>query len=166
MRPEKQTQVIVPSILDRLIDDDPNSGLEAPTPLHLQLAKIKENIRRDLENLLNTRLKISRDLDPYPELDQSIINYGLPDFSHLPIDSENECTSLANRITGIISRFEPRLRNIDVNIRPMGEGINRTLYVEILATLIITPSPISVFFDSRLHHIDRKLTLREAKHGR
>ncbi len=162
----RQTQAIVPSLLDRLIDDDPTSLDETNEPTSQQINKLKNNIRRDLENLLNTRLRIDRDLKKFPELNKSLLNYGLPDFSHIPIESDSEHNLLANKIYTLIYWFEPRLINVNVEVEAMGDGFNRNLHVEISATLLVEPNPIPVLFDSQMQHIDRKLSIRELKHGR
>src|SRR4029077_20362835 len=43
------------SVLDRLLDDEPKSKVEDPMTHSKSLAQLKIAIRRDLENLLNTR---------------------------------------------------------------------------------------------------------------
>src|SRR2546426_2327746 len=51
------------SVLDRLLDDEPKSKVEGPLTHSKSLAQLKVAIRRDLENLLNTRCTI----EPLPE---------------------------------------------------------------------------------------------------
>ena len=156
---------VIPSLLDRLIDADPDSDSDPIIPSGKQLSEIKDNVRRDLENLLNTRLRKPVNLQRYPELVSSVVNYGLPDFSHIAIESENEQVDFANTIAVIIERYEPRFSQVQVNIRPIGDGLQRALHVKISAILLVEPDPIPVIFDSRLKYIDKRLTLRELKHG-
>ena len=48
------------------------------------------SLRRDLEWLLNTR-RIAIDLaDEYPELDRSVYNFGLPDFTAMSFSSPKD----------------------------------------------------------------------------
>ena len=42
-------------LLDRLLDDEPKIKSEAPMTRNASLARLKTAVRRDLENLLNTR---------------------------------------------------------------------------------------------------------------
>ena len=48
-------QPLVPSVLDRLLDDNPGAKSEPPQSRHQVLRDLKQSVRRDLENLLNTR---------------------------------------------------------------------------------------------------------------
>ena len=47
-------QLLTPSVLDRLIDEEPTSTRELPKSRGQVLRDLKQHIRRDLENLLNT----------------------------------------------------------------------------------------------------------------
>ncbi|MBN8602669.1 MAG: GPW/gp25 family protein, partial [Planctomycetes bacterium] len=80
----RRDQLLLPSILDRLIDEDPGSQVETPRTRNQLLRDLKNSVRRDLENLLNTR----RSMFPIPDerewLRQSVIGYGIPDFGMIP----------------------------------------------------------------------------------
>ena len=43
------------SVLDRLIDDDPRTSIEAPLTRAQSVRTLRDVVRRDLEWLLNTR---------------------------------------------------------------------------------------------------------------
>jgi len=53
----KAEQPLVPSVLDRLLDDDPGVSREPARNRHQVLRELKQAVRRDLENLLNTRVR-------------------------------------------------------------------------------------------------------------
>ena len=151
--------------MDRLIDDDPQQRLETQKPFGAILKEIKINIRRDLENLLNTRLYRQHALDNYSELDKSIVNYGLPDFSRVQFDSEDDREQFRWLVQSIITKYEPRFQRVDVEISPTGEGYERTLYLKISAVLMVEPDPVPLIFDSRVRTVDRAVRLRELQHG-
>ena len=46
---------LIVSVLDRLLDDEPGNPREQPRSSGMDLRALKQNVRRDLENLLNTR---------------------------------------------------------------------------------------------------------------
>src|SRR6516164_6670828 len=74
-------QLLVPSVLDRLLDDDPTVSREAMRSRSQILREMKLSVHRDLENLLNTRrrcLPVPADLK---ELGKSLVSYGIPDVS-------------------------------------------------------------------------------------
>ena len=50
-------QLLLPSVLDRLIDQDPQVRQEAARGRSQLLKEMKLAVRRDLENLLNTRVR-------------------------------------------------------------------------------------------------------------
>ena len=51
----RDDQPLVPSVLDRLLDDEPQNTHETPKSRNQVLRDLKQSVRRDLENLLNTR---------------------------------------------------------------------------------------------------------------
>jgi len=158
-------QPVLPSLLDRLIDDDPKQTSEVVKPFGIVLKEIRANIRRDLENLLNTRIYRQQSIDNYSELEKSVINYGLPDFSRLQFGSEEHCQEFKWLIQTTITRYEPRFQRVQVDINSIGEDYERTLYLKISAVLMVEPDPVPLIFDSRVRTIDRAVSLRELNHG-
>lgn len=156
---------VLPSLLDRLIDDDPSRSLEAVKPMGVVMSDIKTSIRRDLENLLNTRIYRQFDIGSFNQLETSVVNYGIQDFSHIQFDSEEEREKFSWAIRRTIERYEPRFQRVDVSIEPFGEDFQRTLYLKISATLLVEPDPVPLVFDSRVRTADRSLKLREVYHG-
>lgn len=156
---------VLPSLLDRLLDDAPGQSFEAVKSAPALLQDIKANIRRDLEWLLNTRLYRSQDFGRHPELQRSLIAYGLPDFSTVQLGSDEHREKFRSAIQATIERFEPRLRRVQVEISPLGEAHERTLYLKINALLLVEPDPIPLLFDSRIRSLDRTVQLHELRHG-
>ena len=71
-----------PSLLDRLTDDEPGNQKESRDKRVLTLRRIREGVIRDLAWLLNTaNLECVEDLDGYPEVAKSVLNYGIPDLT-------------------------------------------------------------------------------------
>ncbi|MBI3898978.1 MAG: type VI secretion system baseplate subunit TssE [Gammaproteobacteria bacterium] len=161
----RSQQPILPSLLDRLIDEDPQEALEAPKSAAILLKEIKVQIRRDLENLLNTRLYRQQALGAYSELKQSVVNYGLPDFSRVQFGSATYREEFRLTIENTIRMYEPRFRRVHVEIAEVGEQYERTLYLKITALLMVEPDPVPVLFDSRIRALDRALKLQELRRG-
>src|SRR5262245_29545673 len=74
-------QLLLPSVLDRLLDDNPAAGRDPPRGRDQVLKEMKESVRRDLENLLNTRRRLLTWPPAMKELNRSLANYGVPDFT-------------------------------------------------------------------------------------
>ncbi len=98
-----------PALLDRLRDDDPQSAVEAPEQRVLSRARLREAVLRDLSWLFNaTRLATEVPLDDYPQVAQSVLNYGLPSLSGLTASSVDS-VSLEADVRRAILDHEPRI---------------------------------------------------------
>ena len=73
-------QPLQQSLLDRLIDDSPGQPDSGRLRRGFDLKALRQSVRRDLENLLNSRVQWHTWPDSYTELPQSLLNYGLPHF--------------------------------------------------------------------------------------
>jgi len=158
-------QPALPSLLDRLIDEDPDSHISASKSYGVLLSDIKNSIRRDLECLLNTRLYRKSVPEKFSELDVSLVNYGLPDFSVIQLGSDDGKEEFRVKVQNIIEKYEPRFKQVYVELEQTGEDYERTLYMKISAILMIDPDPIPLIFDSRVKTIDKAVRLREVNHG-
>lgn len=119
-------------------------------------AVLREAVRRDIEALFNTeRFESSPlvadhemeqideslpDLDDFPEVRRSVVNFGVPSFSGRSArDFDHDL--LAAEIQNILATFEPRLKKdattVEVTLNEKGTGLT----IEIDAVLIMTPSP-------------------------
>jgi type VI secretion system protein ImpF len=140
----------VASVLDRLMDDHPETTKELPKPRGQVLRELKQCVRRDLENLLNTRWRAQ----PWPkhldELDRSLVNYGIPDFTGMSFGSTGGQQRLVEMIEQTIRRFEPRFKQVKVELLPATDQPNRTLRFRIDAMLHAEPAPEPVIFDTQL----------------
>jgi type VI secretion system protein ImpF len=139
---------ITPSIIDRLIDNEPELSSEALASRSRSLQQFKEAVKRDLEWLLNTRQTryIPKALK---ELNHSIAVYGLKDFSGFNVKSPDDQQRLEKEIEAVIKVFEPRLEDVVVILEPILEN-ERALHFRIDARLRIEPAPEPVSFDTVL----------------
>ena len=143
-------QLLLPSVLDRLIDNDPQVRQETPGNRSQLLRELKHAVRRDLENLLNTRIRCV----PWPpeltELKQSLVSYGIPDLTGTPLASSKEREEFRRTILSVILLYEPRLKKLSVRLHDQAEAIDRTIRFHIEAMLQAEPAPEPVAFDSTL----------------
>lgn len=136
------------SVLDRLVDREPNSLVEAPLSRAQSVRLLKNAVRRDLEWLLNTRRNFQDPDESLKEVNRSLYVYGLPDFSTYTMASPADQTKLLRHLLAAIKLFEPRLAN--VRIVPEENptlGLQR-LRLRIEAMLLMDPSPEPVSFDT------------------
>jgi type VI secretion system protein ImpF len=140
---------LVSSVLDRLIDD-PNASGEPPRSSGQHLSQLKRSVTRDLENLLNTRRRWKEFPPESRDLEGSLINYGIPDFTGLNMSVPSERERTRAEIERVIRRFEPRLKNVVVTIEANADAFERTLRFRITGVLRTEPLPERVVFDSEL----------------
>lgn len=145
-----QHRRVMKSILDRLIDDDPGSADPATREPSQELRDLKQSVRRDLENLLNTRWSLLPPIDGIPELDQSLMNYGIVDCTAANLGVPAEREKYCQHIAAVIRRYEPRFKSVKVQLLRNRDPGDRTLLFRIDAVLYAEPAPEPVVFDSRL----------------
>lgn len=150
MAQRERASRITPSVLDRLLDDFPNDAKEdPPTRFAADFERFKSAVRRDLESLLNTRRESTDSLDAFPEAKRSILTYGLPDFTMLSSQSEQDRAGIREIVENAITLFEPRLLNVNVTISSIAES-RHNLSFRVDALLRIDPAPAPVTFDAVL----------------
>ena len=98
---------LYPSLLDRLIDDEPGRATEARENRSATLQRLRENVLRDLNWLFNAT-QSSVDFDGDTLLSGSVINYGMPPLAGRPA-SQYDLGELARVLREVILRFEPRI---------------------------------------------------------
>ncbi|HQX57282.1 MAG TPA: type VI secretion system baseplate subunit TssE [Pyrinomonadaceae bacterium] len=140
---------VTPSVLDRLIDLDPQESREAPKSRSAGLQDLKASVRRDLEWLLNTRCHLNDDDNQLDEAKRSIAFYGLPDIMGMNAKNNAEQTRLTKSLETAIRIFEPRFMNLKVTMDPV-EHADRHLRFRIEANLDIEPTPEPIVFDTML----------------
>src|SRR6185437_6393574 len=147
-RPDAE-QKLVPSVLDRMIDERPRETSEAPDAAPRSLAQARAAVKRDLEWLLNSRQIVAKLPKDLRQLDRSLLTYGLPDFTAAGLSSIGEQDLLRRTVEDAVRRFEPRLSRVTVAIETSREH-ERAIRFRIDAMLNVDPEPEPVTFDSIL----------------
>lgn len=140
---------MTPSVLDRLLDYDPQMSREAPRSQAQSIAELKRSVKRDLEWLLNTRHSGIEIPETLTEVNESMAVYGLPDLASLSVKNPSEQNRLAKAIENALRIFEPRFINVRVTLEPL-DNTDRQLRFRIEAHLDIEPVPEPVSFDTVL----------------
>ncbi len=131
---------LLPSILDRLLDDQPEARAEPRGYESAVLRTIKRGICRDVQNLLNARRPLNELPPGCQELTASLVNYGLPDLQSLEIREAHELESLCAMIADVLRTFESRLHHVRVTPAHHQEGrqpLDRRLRFTIEALLVV-----------------------------
>lgn len=137
------TQRLTPTLFDKLVGDLEISGLRegsatsdvsreamryyaVPRLDRFNEAALRATIRRDIAWLLNTtNLGAIEDLDAYPHVKTSVINYGVPDLAGKSLHRRT-ILHRAREIRDAIRTFEPRVEPDSLVVEPSGGGLDST----------------------------------------
>jgi type VI secretion system protein ImpF len=143
-------QTVTQSVLERLIDRDPQ-GLSEPPPTRPHSVRLlRASVRRDLEWLLKTRRNPEPAGEEFPDLVRSLYNYGLPDLNALNWESSRDRTRLARVVQEALMVFEPRLRGTQVIPLEPVPGSPHVMRFQIEGLLEMDPTPEHISFDTTL----------------
>ena len=137
------------SVLDRLIDQEPDRILEPPMTRAQSLRELRAALRRDLEWLFNTRCAIDEPPESLREVQRSVYSYGIHDTSNLYLRSPKDQEFLAKSLRTAITFFEPRLMSVKITIEPASDEVHG-IHFTIDGLLRMDPAPEPVFFDTVL----------------
>lgn len=140
----------MPSILDRLLDDNPQEQVESPGAMYFDLRRFKQAVARDLEALLNSRcIDLNDEIEQYPYARNSVVNFGIIDLSSLSLLNPDDRSLLRDKIRVTIERHEPRLDKVRVALDEPKE-LERVLRFRVDAVLKVHPNKPPVIFDAML----------------
>lgn len=153
-----------PSLLDRLTDTEPDKKVESRERRVLSPAQLRQSVQRDLAWLFNAiRLDAVQDLAQYPEVANSVLNYGFPDLAGRTVSSV-EVPSLERTLRKVIWDFEPRLLRESVKVTlskdPEQVGHN-ALRFDIEADLWSDPIPIRLYLRTEIDLEDGSVRVSE-----
>jgi len=118
-----------------------------------EIERVKSEVCRDLEWLLNTRIAPIDIPEGLDALQRSLVNFGLPDFSTLNFGDPKAKDRLAGVLKTAIREFEPRLvdESVEVEFNEIDQDKSRSMmHYRIRAKLRVEPIPQSVEFDTVL----------------
>lgn len=143
-----------PALLDRLTDDEPENRKEPLGQSVVSKGRLKRTVLRDLVWLLNTSAHHTSDqLDSYPEVRRSVINFGIPVLSGKNF-SGVDWRDLEQKIHDAILAFEPRILPDTLSVKafvpddPLGH--HNLLQFELRGELWSIPFPTELLLRSEL----------------
>jgi type VI secretion system protein ImpF len=139
---------ITVSVLDRLIDLEPENRMENPLSRAQSVRLLKSAVRRDLEWLLNSRRICDPPDEGLKELNRSTYTYGLPDLSTLTMAATGDRNKLVRQILATINMFEPRLANVRLVLVETPDAAKKDVHLRVEAMLRMDPVPEPISFDT------------------
>ncbi|HEY2588568.1 MAG TPA: type VI secretion system baseplate subunit TssE [Tepidisphaeraceae bacterium] len=154
-----------PSLLDRLLDDEPGAVQESRDRRVLSLPQLRTAVLRDLIWLLNTSCQSPADLDGLREVERSVLNYGVPSLAGRML-SGLKVLEIEQAITRAIERYEPRILARSLRVHVVAEqATNRPnqLVMEIEGDLWAQPLPESLYIRTAVDLETGHFTLEERR---
>jgi type VI secretion system protein ImpF len=103
-----QIEKVQPCLLDRLIDEHPETRTET-TGRGITLSRYRQGVLRDIEWLLNSKSRLEQEgFAEFPETEVSVLNFGMSD----PAGKSSDKTTISlieKNIATALLRFEPRI---------------------------------------------------------
>jgi type VI secretion system protein ImpF len=150
------------SLWDRLTNPQLIRGEDAGVSPAGEIERLREEVRRDLEWLLNSRSTPVEIPDGLGALQQSLIRYGLPDFTSLNLSDPKEGERFQDVLAEAIRAFEPRLDRVEVRFDPQHQDRSRaTLHYQVRAILRLEPAPQPVVFETVLELGSKTFLVRD-----
>lgn len=129
----------------------PNDTAESPERRFVSMRKLREYVCRDLGSLLNSMsLDSSVDLSRYPQVQQSVLNFGMPSLAGRSLTSIDPVQTAAG-IEEVIRRFEPRLTRVHVtpDLEREGAAVHQLCF-RIEAQLWGQPAPQNIVLRTQI----------------
>ncbi|ATE59939.1 type VI secretion system baseplate subunit TssE [Thauera sinica] len=162
--PRRPQAHLLPTLLDRLVDEEPAKQSEAPERYAVSQKRMREIVQRDLSWLLNaTSLEDELDRGRHPAAASSVVNYGVPPFAG-KFMTERNWSDIEKIIRGAIRDFEPRLIPESVQVVPLveagGDHHYNVLLFEIRGLIHMQPYPAEFMVQSALDLETSRLDFR------
>lgn len=143
-----------PALLDRLRDDDPASGVEPIEKRALSRTDLREAVLRDLVWLLNAVRPTEREgFAAWPEVEFSVLNYGMPSFAGEQASSL-DVSRLERAVHDTLVRFEPRIVAETLRVEAVQQDSvldwHNVVSLRISATVWAQPVPLEVMLRTQL----------------
>jgi type VI secretion system protein ImpF len=165
LKASKHQQQLQPSLLDRLTDDEPGKTKESQDKRVISMRRLRQSVLRDLAWLMNTtNLATTEDLEAYPEVNHSVLNYGLSELSgHLVTGMD--LGKLERMVRQAIQTYEPRILPHTVKVRSIRdsskESHNRLMF-EIEGQLWAVPTPSHLLIKTQFDLEEGGVTVSDA----
>lgn len=141
------------SLLDRLTDDEPLQKTESREKRVISLSRLRQLVQRDMTWLLNTTSASSNiDLNDFPEVASSTLNFGIKDLMGYSGAMFNP-KQIERELVKCIKNYEPRIisSSVRVKIKINEKEMNSNNVVfEIMGDLWAQPVPLQLFLKTEI----------------
>ena len=157
---DSPTDLLLPSVLDRLLNEASDDERSSQ-----RLDAIKAAVTRDLEAFLNTHRRCISFAYDLTELNRSVVDYGLEDFTGANMTSDQNRERFRAEVEAAIRRYEPRFAMVEVIVIPNDSSQDRTLRFRIEGALHAEPAPEPLVQDSMVDPVTNQCEVKESSDG-
>ncbi|MEJ8472473.1 type VI secretion system baseplate subunit TssE [Roseibium algae] len=148
-----------PSLLDRLTDDTPGTITERDASNSINIARLRKIILRDLTWLFNTsNMEADHDLEVFPNVAQSVLNYGISDLSG-STNTQNRAQEIQQTVRKAIETFEPRIRRETIEVTMQKQEAGTLISFDIRAEHWAEPVPVDLYLRTALDVTSGEITV-------
>lgn len=158
-----QKERLQPSLLDRLTDDEPNTQVESRDKRVLSMQKLRQSVLRDVSWLLNAdSFESVDDLTDYPEVAQSVINFGIQNLAGTSVVGA-DLTDIEKKLKQAITVFEPRILPHSLAVKVLSADVmnQQAISFDIEANLWAQPLPIHLYLRTEIDVLTGDVNLRD-----
>jgi len=148
------------SVLDRLLDDDPDHRQERPPGASELNVQVREAIRRDVEAFLNTRRRCLPVPEEFQELHHSLVDYGVPDLIGRNLSSKRRRQQFLRDLESSLRAHDRRFKSLEITSSGDSRSLERSLHFRIDALLHAEPAPETMIFDSRIEPVSKAIEVK------
>jgi type VI secretion system protein ImpF len=146
-------ETVTLSLLDRLIDEEPDKAVESPKRAADVVREFKMSVQRDTENLLNTRRRWPP-VGGREHLSPSCLDYGIADPTGLDLSTPAARDAFRKEVERTLMLYEPRFKSVRVTFPEDGGETGRTVRFRVDAVLNMDPVPEPLTLESVLDPSD------------
>lgn len=149
------------SLWDRLTGGDSAAARQqvATLPTQEGVRYLRESIQASLQKLLNSNVRFSLWAPALDELDQSLANYGLPDYTGTSMGTDADREHLRRSVERAVRNFEPRLTKVKVQLLESDHAVENTVCLRIDAEIATLTDPEPVTFRSDFDPLVRRIAV-------
>jgi type VI secretion system protein ImpF len=144
------------SLFDRLLQGD---SIETDRNAERAMRQLREGVRRDLEILFTTRPRYLTIPPEMEEVGKSLLSFGLPDLQTQQLSTPAQQESFRLRLEALIRRYEPRFRDISVELLTGDGALDRALRFRVHAVLLADATSEAVTYDTMIDPVSGGLLL-------
>lgn len=142
-----------PSLLDRLTDEEPGKQEESREKRVISATRLRDCVARDISWLLNcVNLGSGLELEDYPEVARSVLNFGIPDLTGMALAGV-DASVLQRQLREALIAFEPRLTGSTLRVAVNTDGKRmdqQSLVFNIESEMWAQPIPLNLYLKTEV----------------